>query len=413
MMFHEQATQENSRLSTLNFITGVGDWLSFFAMMSRTESLGHSGIESGFSVPIKAAAIALGAAFLPKSIAHLSSKGGIILSQILSLALSIAILVLVMTNHFSLEIFFVIAVLQTILKQVFDGCRETHSKNLVAAEGHRALQAQIGFSIYSALFLAPIFVFALIKWTPLWVPFALDTLSFVASTVLAFTLSPGKTGEKPSNIFKPLYSYLWAPGRARLRRVFLQRTFGLWTGLSLLNYLVFEVVEKNFGKDVSFTAIYYTAGGFGAAISTYFLKERFQKLHQRWGDGTLSLIGCFGFGAMGLSYVLTHSFTAIVVVRVFAGIGMGLNAVASQTVRREETSSSEFPEIVGLETFIAQLFLAFGFCAFAKWTIEMDYIGTNAWIYFASAALFMNGFYSLSLNREKLTNSFGRANSVV
>lgn len=392
---------ENSLLARINFVTTVGDFLSYFAMLSCADSMGYPAILIGFSVALKAFANAIGAATVPRCIALFSSRGGILGTQLLSLGLSAVTFAMVLTGHFDIYVFFAITIAQTLLKQVFDGSRETHSKNLAASAPQRGLQAQISFSLYGAQLIGPVLAFSLIKWTPLWVPLGLDVVSFMIAVLLSLRLSPGKQGAKPSNIFRPLFSYLWekTPERARLRRVFFVRSFGIWSGMGLFNYLLFDAVSRNFGKDLYFVTWIYASIGLGGALGATVLKDRFSELHRNLGDGTLCLIGNLGFVAMILTLVSIPSFWTMIVFMCLAGIGMSLNGIASQTVRRESTSPSEFPEIVGLEMFSGRLISDFGLCLIAKETMARGILSTNAWIYIGAALFLLNAIVSLGLNK--------------
>lgn len=403
MTMYRVPSDENTKLTRINFITSLGDFLSFFAMLSRSEFLGSAAIVTGFSIPMKSLASAFGAAVVPYFIARLTSKGAIVFSQFVSLFLSVLILGLVVSDHFSVEFFFIATMLQTLLKQIFEVSRDSHSKSLAASPLHRGQQAQIILGFYGAQFIGPVLAFILLQFTPIWLPLGLDAFSFLIAAYLALTLSAGRQSDKPSNILRPLRSYLWEKNsaRSRLRRGIYARTLGFWPGVALFNYLIFEGIAQRFGKDVNYSTWFYAAMGLGGAIAATALKDTFQRLHKRFGNGTLCFFGQMALVIMFLSLELAPSFYVLIFSFVVTGIGMGLNAIGAQTIRRETTSRSEFPEILGLEVVIGRLFFDFGVCALARTAITSGVISALGCIYLAAGLLFINALFVLRLNESQ------------
>ena len=383
-------TLDNRILSKITFITCLGDFLSFFAILQILSSLGSSVAVSAFSVVIKSFAIGLGGLLLPRVLAWASTRRAIVLSQVCSLVLALGLLLLFLMNRLTIPGLFGILFFQTLLKQFFEGARETHSKSLGTSTEHVSLQSQLLSGFYGAQFIGPIISFFLIRFLPIQVPLILDSCSFFVAALLSIALQNSPLKLNQVNILAPL-KYLRS--QSKLRDILLLRSVGFWISMGLFNYLLFSVVVDHFDLSIVNSAWVYSMLGLGAAAATNLTRNPWTGKASWIGripEGWLAFFGQWGFAFIIFLFAEIPSFSVALVLLVFAGVFMGINAVATQALRRSLTTQSQFSEVVGLELILGRL-TDISVTSLAFFTLSQGLLTYKTWIEIAAGCWLVCG----------------------
>ena len=342
---------DNRTLSWITLITNIGDFLSFFAVLQITYAIFDSAILAGYTIFIKSAAIVVAGIFLPAIISRVSVKRLIIATQIIS-----ACVVGFMLVGFALKFltsphayFFCIFVL-TFCKHLFESARESTSRQIAKTiEEHRPLQAQLLSSFFSAQTIGPLLAFFLIRYTDLRIPLGLDILSFIVATLLAFRLQGHYVFEK---IRSPLYIRKYIMENPNRLYLFLLRSLGFFSAASIFNLTIFPIIKETYDLKMIYSAWYYIILGIGATTGIFcFRHTQSHKnyLWSHWKEGTIAFWGNIMMAISSITFAVTANRALGVTIILLFGLGMGLNALASQTLRRAFCSPEKFPAVVGLE----------------------------------------------------------------
>lgn len=346
--------KQNSILSLITFITSIGDFISFFAVLKIVaENSGNILIASAV-IPAKSLAMIVAGLLIPTLNGKFTTRQIFIATQSFSF-ISISLLLYAIQIGLTFSWLFIgIIFFQSVFKQVFDSARECASKRLGNSLTHRTLQAQLLQGLYGAQFIGPILSYLLIHYFDVKIPIFIDACSFAIATFMSLWLPNDKMQSTALSIRRPI-KYLLT--NASLRNVFLLRTLGYWVPVGIFNYLIFSVVESHYNLRIVNSAWVYTAIGFGSLIaSTALKKESWSILNLRKVDdqyiafGALLLLGLTRIGFLNLP-----SFSSAMIILVIGGICNGLNATATQSLRRKFTTNGQFPEIIGLELIVGRI----------------------------------------------------------
>ncbi|HLE01313.1 MAG TPA: MFS transporter [Bdellovibrionota bacterium] len=381
------AERENRVLSRITLITALGDFLSFFAVLQWLNQTGVSAIIGGFSVVLKSLAVGAGGILLPLALRKFSTRTVMIASQFVSFITASGLLAMILLGRNDVWPIFTLFFVQSLLKQLFDGARESHSQALASHDEQMTLQAQLLSSFFGAQFIGPVVSFILIRFLRIEIPVALDALSFLVAGVMATAVEKRRVQMEAIHVLRPL-KYIWS--RPLLRDIFLLRSVGFWFSIGLFNYLLFSVVSEHYGLTLVYSAWVYSLMGLGAAISATWLrspdgfkKTRFAGLN----EGVMAMVAQIAFAITILAFIRLPSFSVALVVLVGTGLVMGLNAVATQTIRRKLCAADEFPEVVGLELVVGRLSDGL-VSSIAGLSIAAGIVGYQGWLVVAAVVLF-------------------------
>lgn len=350
----KNATIENSILSKITFVTSVGDFVSLFAIMKLVHQASGKVSLSAYLVAIRSLSVAVGGLAFPTLVRFMGPKKLIVGTQLISCLILAGIAVSV--SHLSNDLilyFYLATFLLSFLKQIFESARETHSK--IISEGaqvsHRVVQAQLLHGLYSAQVIGPIVSFLIVRSLPISVPIFIDSVSFLLAGLVAMSLSasPQVLQEKIS-VIRPLRYLREFPA---LRKIFLLRSIGYWVPVGIFNYALFGVVTDHYGLALENSAWVYAAIGLGSVVASTLLKSAMPYFSST-SDGVLAFAALMGLGLTRLGFVYLPSFAVAMVVLAIGGVFNGLNAIATQSLRRKLSTTSQFPEIVGLELVVGK-----------------------------------------------------------
>ncbi len=344
-------SEENRFLSKITFISSLGDFISYFAVLVMVNDLSKSVAVAAYSITIRTLAVAVGGACFPYFSRYFSTKKLILSSQLLS-GLVISILALYWTfgsNH-SVLLIFGLLFIETFLKQIFDCAKEVKSKSLGDEDAQRGLQAQLLHGFYGAQFWGPIASFFLLKNLPLVVPLWIDVASFLIAMFMAARLRDSFLPVK-YKLFAPL-SYL--NKNKDQMKIFLLRSVGMWIPIGIFNYMLFPTIQSHYGLELINSAWVYVAIGLGSMIATGFLKDDIKFLRYM-SDWKIAAVGLFVLGLTRFAFISLPSFSMALAILVIGGICNGANATATQSLRRKVTTTAQLPEFIGLELLVGRV----------------------------------------------------------
>jgi hypothetical protein len=381
----------------MTLVTSIGDFLTLFASIRILDELGYPVTTQAFVVVLKALSIVLGAFLLPIALNRHSTKKVLFVSQALSFVTATIFVLAYAKGHVGLWAVYAFNVLNPSLKQLFDGARETHSKNLGEDAEQRSFVASLLSGYYIAQVFGPILAFVLLwKGSPV-IPLAIDAASFLVTALFSLRLTLTPSTSMKITIFRPL-SYLGK--RPDLRKILLLRSVGFWIPNSLFNFLLFSVVTEHYKLDAISSAFVYSAIGLGAALSALsFNRAALKTLIDKVGDSGLAFLAHAALATCMLLFLKLNSFSFALLATVAYGVFMAINAVCTQHLRRVFTSAIELPEIIGLEIVLARS-TDFTVAQLTKTAIEAHQF-KYAWGLWLSAGLFLvTGLLYLQLNRN-------------
>ena len=401
------AAQENRRLAFITQVTSFGDFISLFAVLKWLSDSGVSAAVGGYAVVVKSLGVGVGAALIPLALSRSSTQAVILLSQLLSALCSLFLLALIFRHEVHAGTHSIVATFglifgQTVLKQLFDGARETHSKVLSVGMHPMSAQAQLLASFYGAQFLGPIASFALIQWFPVTVPLILDAASFLMAAGLALRLTGRDIRSTAVHVLRPL-AYLGC--NPLLRDIVLLRSVVFWFSIGLFNYLLFSVVTDHYGLPLTYSAWIYSAMGLGAAVSSSILRGS-RGAHARLlrlNEGALACGAQLAFAALVLAFFNLPSFPVALVALAALGLAMGANAVATQTLRRKFSTDAQFPEVVGFELILGRI-ADVSLSSLAAVTLLSHSMSYKAWLWVSVSVLVISAMLHLRFLTDR-TNS--------
>lgn len=363
MISEIEANIENRKLSFLNFITNFGDWISYFGFMYFFYESTKSIMTASSVITIKAGAILFANAVYPYISNHIKIKNLIYIPQLICAIVGIAIVIKVNEiNNENIAVVFVLLILQSCFREIFSISRDTYSKYLRENTSHLNLQAQLMSSLFASQFLGPLFVIFTIKHLSVRQFILLDVLTFVIATVIGFYLKPFHAVFEKRNLFAPIK---YIKNNFSLMIVFFLRSFAFTFTTGVSNFAGAGLVQTKFGFHIVNSAWTYLSNGLGGYVSTVLLRGKLNKI-TKLNLGFFAFLGFAVIGIVRILYSTVDSYYLVVAVYVLSGIGMGIHAISSQTLRSLLTDNKQFPEVCALEnvfgefvTFASQLFCSF------------------------------------------------------
>jgi len=342
---------ENRLLSRITFATSLGDFLSYFAVLIIIQDLTQNTALAAYSVAVKTLAIALGGALFPRVASRRGFRSTLIWSQALSGALILGLLALYeLRLSWSAGGVLAILFVQTILRQFFDGARESRSRLLGDVTSQRGLQAQLLQGFYSAQVLGPLLAFFLIRHFDIRWPLLLDALSFFVAAFLC-----RKVGhDQEIRLYRLLAPLGYLRKGGPLLGIFLIRSVGMWIPIGIFNFILFSVVTDHYGLDLLNSAWVYIAIGAGSYAASTWLRMRQGWFSQRQ-DSTIAVLGFFVLALTRLAFMKLPDFSLALVVMALGGVCNGANAVVTQSLRRKICTPEQLPEVMGLELLVGRL----------------------------------------------------------
>ncbi len=345
---------QNKILSLITFITSIGDFISFFAIIVLLHNLSGSLLVAAYAVPIKSLGVVAAGLLLPYCSRQFRPKKLLFWTQIISALLLFSVVLMVSTDNFHSWYFLFVLFSLSCLKQLFDAAREIESKALGSTQEQRGLQAQLLSGFYNAQLIGPIISFFLIRYFSISVPILVDGVSFVVAAIAScFLLDLEQPQRVSSTIFKPFSYFSLYPG---LRLIFLLRSVGYWFPIGIANYLLFVIVEEQYHLKLENSAWVYSIIGLGSLVATTLLAMKKSTVFSatKLTDGKLAFWALLLLGIFRIGFAFSPSFLIASIFIFAGGICNGTNAVATQSLRRKLTDHSQFPEVVGLEIVVGR-----------------------------------------------------------
>ena len=346
-------TNENKLIKWMTFITSMGDHFTFFSVVVLTQQLFKNVWLSSYNVAIQALAIAVGCFLVPQTLSRFKVKHIFFCTQIVSM-LAVFFLFFGIKNNIiqsPLTLYLVLFVV-TVLWQIYTAARESFSKTQTKISSeHRTLQAEVLEGFFSAqIFGPPLAAFLILKFNAS-LPLAIDGISFGLCALLSLFIKSEIKLERKASLLKPLKYFSEKP---LLKKIFLLRTIGFWVPISIFNLVLFPMAEEQFknilsqGYELLGTAIFYSLLGLGATLGTISVRKGLFK-SSLLGDGKLAFYCQIIMAITMLLLISNINFIFNQVIFFINGTFMGINALATQTIRRKLATNEEFVEVIALE----------------------------------------------------------------
>ncbi len=362
-----KADKENRFLAALSFITCTGDHLSFFSLLSLIDSTTGKIELAAYLWSFKSLGIALGGMLLPSMLARSSLKKLLFASQILAGLCMLFVFVLWSSpskgSNLTVFLTFGAFLFSNVLQKIFDNSKETYSKGLPVSGSDRHAQAVLYGGLSSAAVVGPLLALLIIMTLSPTIGILIDTVTFFGTAFLILSqLKQNVRAAAAPSLFRP-FTYLGY--KPELRRILILRGILFWIPTGIWNYIVFAVVQKQFGLTSIQSAWTFAALGFGAVVGSSFLRdpaldpkgiaEKIRLQLSKVSNNHLAGIAVFLLGASKIGFTSMPSLPIALTFTVMAGVFVGLNAVSTQAIRRKLTTDDEFPEIVSLEGMLGKL----------------------------------------------------------
>lgn len=351
----------HAQLARANFISSVGDFLFFFIAVAIVYHSSESVLLAAYCVPIKSAACVLGAMTFPWLISRASLRSILCYSQgISAVALLLLLVTLLLWDAAPTTIIFVVLFLQTLLKQHFQGVRETLSRMLGEAHQQRSLQSEIMGGVYGGKIWGSLAGVLLIKYLPLPVAIAAATGCFFYAAAQSRAL-PHHAPAYLHRFWRPL-QYIWH--QPALLQIFLIRGIFAWIPLGLYNYLIFSVIQEQFARAVIDTAWTHIALGIGGVAASLAMQipastssswiNRIRQYTHRYTDADIAFWCTILLGLLHFALLRLPSFWLTLGVITVIGVGNGICAIATMSLRRKIASDAQFAEVHSLEVVVSK-----------------------------------------------------------
>jgi hypothetical protein len=301
----------------------------------------------------------------------------------------------------SLPMVFAAIFFQTFLKQVFESAREFHSKSIGGGESHVSLQSQLMGAFYSAQFLGPIASVCLLWIFRIEIPLVLDATSFLIAGALALQIKGTVKSETETHVLNPIKYLFKLP---ELRGIFFLRV-SFWIPLSIFNYLLFSIVTENFGLGIEHSAWIYSALGLGATLAVSAIRNPVSGFLTRFGqiqEGSMAFLGQLTLALMLVVFSVSRSLPTAIFGLIVFGVGMGMNAVATQALRRKFTTQSQFTEVVGLELVVSK-FTDVAIATIAAYFVTTHLASKEGLLISAALVLVVSALMHLKFVKDKMS----------
>lgn len=346
--------KENASLNSLNFITSLGDWFSYFAVLNYIFVLTKDAALASSVVTIKSLSILLSALVFPWLSAHFSVRRLLIVPELLGGFFSLALISLFSFENPSMSLMFGLLFAQAVLKEIFNNAKDSYSKLLRTDSTHLTFQAQILNGQFLAQFLGPLSIIFLVRIFSIQTILCFDAITFFYSAYTAYKLTNREKialkkglAKDLSSVFSPLF---YARNIQGMSGYLFMRSVIFWIGTGMSNFFGVGIVATKFNLSLINSAWVYFPNGLGAAVSSFSLKNKLIKSLSKCSLTTLACVGMCVTGVVRLFYSSVPYFWVVVVIYFFNGLGMGAHSVSTLTMRSKLTTKEQFPEVMGFET---------------------------------------------------------------
>lgn len=349
---------ENKVLKWMTLITSAGDYFTLFAIIQITQNLFQNTWLSAYNVAIQAAAISIAGIITPNVLYLIKPRPLFFITQFGS---ALAILVLYLSlqfNYVSSPIpLFVTLFVVTFFWHIFSAARETLSKGITKCENeHQNMQSELLSGFYSAQFIGPLAAVVMVVIFGPRIPLLFDMVSFIFCGFCAFFIKSHVSYDEKMHILRP-FKYLGK--KVSLLKILLMRTMGFWVPIGIYNYIIFKLAEKAFQdllpkqNTILATAFIYSLIGLGALVGNLIIRNNFVGL-KKLSNNYIAYIANILMGFSLLMFTIISGAKELLVINFLLAVGLGMNALSTQTIRRMLASNSEFGEIVALEVIIGR-----------------------------------------------------------
>lgn len=346
--------KENQILGQMTLATTIGDFLSFFAVVTLIDQKGLSAEWAGIGVVARSFGVGLSSLLVPAVLSRHSTRSTILGSQVVAAVMAGILLIMAWSDAVYVGVLLVLLFGQAGLKQAFDVAREKHSHALGTGKDHVKNQSQLVVGFYLAQIFGPIVAYFLIKKLSIQLPLAVDFLSFLVTAWLAMQL----TAFAPIGYRRLLPDFRVIGRSPQLFRLIMLRSVGFWIGCSAFNFVLFSVIAEQFNLDFVSSAWIYSALGMGAVVGGQIFRNfRTGELSQfgKANEVRLIVVGHVFFAVSVILFSVVKNLEWAILLFVVGGFGMGVNAVASQALRRQLTPLDDIPNVIAAEAIIARL----------------------------------------------------------
>jgi hypothetical protein len=353
---------DSSLLSIITFVTALGDYLTYFAVIKVLYELHGNALQAAFGgLGVGSAAAICSGLSIPFLKQKFNTKTLIISSQAFSFLVVALLLVAVLTESRSVALFFTLIFFQTLFSKIFEAARETHTHGLNNDLGkNRGIQSSLLGGLYKAQFIGPLLAYFLLSIFNSVVPVVMDLISFLICVFLSFSLTKGIAFSSEKSVFG---AFRFLRANDNLLKLFLLRTFGFWIPASFFNMLIYQNAAERMGIGVEYAGVVYSVLGFGALLGSLWLSSDHGwvvKVKDSYLASGATVGFCIAYALMLLETgPVWNTFCYFLY-----GVCMGVNAISTQSLRRFLTKPEQLPSLMGLE-----LLFSFGIQFCLSWFI--------------------------------------------
>jgi hypothetical protein len=190
--------------------------------------------------------------------------------------------------------------------------------------------------------------------------------------------------------------------------IFTLRSLGFWIGGGIFNFIVFSIITERYAIDPINAAWVYSSVGFGATISSSYLRSKiaYSKIHL---ESIISFLGHAGIALSSIGFYFLQSYLAALILMVVYGAFMSLNAIGSQAIRRRIVPAEKFSEIVWLESFVSKFTEIIVSLTVMAVLIQINH-NISFWLFVSAISTFLIGYtYILVWPRENQAELTGES----
>ncbi|MEI7488148.1 MAG: MFS transporter [Chryseobacterium sp.] len=393
--------KENGSLNRLNFITSLGDWFSYFAVLNYVFVLTKDAALASSVVTIKSLSILISALIFPWMSAHCSVRRLLIVPEIVGGVCSLAPIALFSFENPSMTLIFGLLFAQSLLKEIFNNAKDSYSKLLRTDSTHLTFQAQILNGQFLAQFIGPLSIIFLVRVCSIQTILSFDALTFFYSAYTAYKLTNRERialkkglAKDLASVFSPLF---YARKIQGMSGYLLMRSVIFWIGTGMSNFFGVGIVATKFNLSLVNSAWTYFPNGLGAAVSSFSLKNKLIKSLSKCKLTTLAWVGLSIMGVVRLFYSRVPYFWVVVVIYFFNGLGMGAHSVSTLTMRSKLTTKEQFAEVMGLETCLGRFVDFLTQCA-CIWAVKAKLIDFEMGLWVAGVFAVVSSLGYLKIN---------------
>jgi hypothetical protein len=389
------AIDDSKRLQTITFISSLGDFLTYFAVIKVVYEIHGNALNAAFGgIGLGSAACVAAGLLNPFLKRKINTKHLILSAHALSLLCVLVLLALVTNNYLSqVWPFYFILFSQTFFAKVYESSREAHTHGLNEGDSHRAIQVILLEGLFRAQFLGPVAAFVFLKYFTPVLPVALNVVGATLAVLLSCKLSLGLTLDSKLSVFRA-FSHL--KNDAQILILFLMRTLGFWVPASIFNMIIYESAVSRYRVGVEYAGVIYSVLGLGALLGALFVGRNFGFVStylRSMASQHLAASAQLGFAGVIILMFLSKNILWGALCYLLYGVCMGINAISTQALRREYCQKNQLPEIMGLElivAFVVQFFVSYGVSQYLSSLSNVFFVSLSATalLYVFSAFIF-------------------------